>query len=334
MPSKEEEAEKLMKSAKKHHTKTFTKWSADWDDAAADYEKAAKIYAHLDSVKQTRDAYNLASMAHEKANNMYFSGKMLEALADFLKDQGSYVKTPEGASECTELYCKASKVYALDRKPDRQADALMRASRVAPNCGGGEGAASAYKYIIEGIDALEDHEKFHLTLDLYRACILMQIRAEKYVEAISILKREIKSFEKLQQDSSAAKAGLEIVVICLYIGDWVLADREFKEAQNGFGFMHSKEQGTACELLAAVEERDEERLEEAQADQTLSFLIADIARMAKKIKMVGTNAPHKQPKQQVVAALVGEDGEEEAGAPAPAAEAEAPVEEDDDEDLK
>lgn len=289
MPSKEEEAAALMKSAKKHTTKTLTKWTLDWDDGASDYEKAAKIYSHIGQLKQAREAYNLSSMCHEKAGNLYHAGKVLEGLADFLKDQDGFTKTPEGAAECTDLYCRASRLYALDRKPDRQAEALARAARVAP----ASNNADAVKYILEGIDALEDNEKFHLTPDLYRAAILILVRANRLVDAIQTLKKEINAFSKLNQDANGAKAGLEIIVLALVLGDWVIADRYFRELTTGFGFPHTKEQALAYDLLSAVEERDEERLKEALGSQTLSFLIPDIARLAKTIKIGGTNAPTK-----------------------------------------
>jgi hypothetical protein len=85
---------------------------------------------------------------------------------------------------------------------------------------------------------------------------------------------------------------LEIIIICLHIGDWVLADREFKELQTtATGFAHSKEQACAYDLLSAIEDRDEKRLAEVQKDQTFSFLIVDCARMVKKLSVGGGNAP-------------------------------------------
>jgi len=187
-------------------------------------------------------------------------------------------------------FVEASKIYAQDNKPDRQADALGKASRCA-----GNGGVESSKLLLEGIETLENNEKWHLTPDLYRALVVQQLRANDLVSAIATLKRQFRAFRALDQGPNAAKAALEIIVICLYLGDWVLADREFKELQSQFGFPHSREQAVAYDLLTAIEDRDEERLKEICKEQTFTFLTVEVARMTKKLKIQGTNAPARAP---------------------------------------
>ena len=283
MPSKAEEAELLMKSAKKHQSKSITKWSADWDSAATDFEKAAQIYTHLGIVPMAKEAWLSASNAHEKAKNLFFAAKSLEFLANFLKEQEGLMSDPAGLAEVTKVYVRASRIYALDNKPDRQADALTKAARVAP----ASEADSSAKLIVQALDALEDSNKHHSTPDLYRGLILLQVRASKILDAITTLKRHVKALEKLEQHQNGAKAGLEIIILCLSLGDWVLADREFKALQDSYGFAHSKEQSSAYSLLSCLEERDAEGLKEALKDTTFQFLIPEIGKMAKKITIGG-----------------------------------------------
>jgi hypothetical protein len=295
MAAKEEQGDLLMKSAKAHHTKSLTKWSADWDDAASDYEKAAQIFTHIDNVAKARIAWEQCSIAHEKAKNPFLAAKAVESLANFLKEHDAIVKTPDGAAEVSRLYVRASNMYALDNKPEKQVDSLVKASRLAP----ANDAASAAKLMIQGLDALEDANKHHLTLDLYRGLILLQVRGNLILEAIETLRREIRMFEKLQNPEMASKAGLEIVVLCLGgLSDWVLADREFKDLvnKNAYGFCHSKNQVAAYNFLSAIEERDEQLLKECIKDSSLQFIIPEIAKLAKKITLSGTNAPAKAKK--------------------------------------
>nr|ACI15961.1 hypothetical protein [Bodo saltans] len=282
-----------MAQAKAHHTKSLTKWSSDWDSAASAYEKAAQTFTHLGVDEKAKNAWLQASHAHEKAKNPFFAAKAIESLANYLKDKAA--KNEEIAKEVSELYVRAARMYALDGKPERQSDALAKAARLAP---AGD-AASAAKLVLQGLDALEDNEKHHLTLDLYRSVVLLQVRGNLILDAITTLKREVKTFEKLQQPQGAAKAGLEIIVLCLAIGDWVLADREFKSMQGDFfGFAHSKEQSAAYGLISAIEERDEDALKDAIKDSALQFIIPEISRMAKKLTINLSNAPAGKKKLQ------------------------------------
>ena len=295
MAGKEEQADLLMKSAKAHHTKSLTKWSSDWDDAATDYEKAAQIYTHIDNVVKAKTAWEQCSIAHEKAKTPFLAAKAVESLANFLKDHDEIVRTPEGAAEVSKLYVRASNMYALDQKPEKQVDSLIKASRLAP----ANDASSAARLMVQGLDALEDSNKHHLTLDLYRGLILLQVRGNLLLDAIETLKREVRMFEKLQNPDGASKAGLEIILLCLGgLGDWVLADREFKELvnKNAYGFCHSKNQVTAYNFLSAIEDRDENSLKDCIKESTLQFIIPEIAKLGKKITLSGSNAPTRAKK--------------------------------------
>lgn len=277
------EAELFLKKAKKCHTRTLTKWTPEWDEAATNYERAAQIFTHINSAPGAKDAWLAASNAHKEAGNLFNAAKALETLATFLKDQPS----PDSAF-LIKLYVDASKLYALDSKPERQAEALAKAARLS---GPGEGKAQT-AMVLEGLTALEDAERWHLTPDLFRSVILMQLRSGLYMDAIATLKRQNRALSHLESAAAAAKCGLEIVVIALGpLNDWVLADREFKAlSQTAYGFPHSKEQAVACDLLSAIEERSNERLSAVLKEQCFTFLIAEVSRMAKKIAIAADAA--------------------------------------------
>jgi tetratricopeptide (TPR) repeat protein len=331
MSSKETEAMAWMKSAKKRTTKGITKWSIsndDWNTAALEYEKAAKVFTHSENVPMAIEAWRAASEAHDKANNGFPAGKCLENLAQFLADAP---KAPGEAAEeqrrleITKCYIDAASLFALANKADRQAEALTKAANSCTK----KSAPEAVKLMKQALDTLEDNEKWHHCLDLYRSLILTQVRGEMWAEAIQTLKRQNNCLRMLEQPGNAAKCGLEIVVLALYIGDWVLADREFKDAsQNMYAFPHSKEQACAYDLISAVEDRDNDRLSEALKDQQLTFITAEISRMSRKIKAVGFgNAPPKKEKAPVA---VGSPSGPSKKGPAPVPEPEP----EDDEDVR
>jgi tetratricopeptide (TPR) repeat protein len=273
MNSREAEAAALMKSAKKHHTKSFTKWKEDWDSAAVDYEKAAQIYTHMNKKAEATEAWNRCSEAHEKAKNIFLAGKACDSLGNYLKDN-------DDPAAAFTAFCRAGRMYALDSKPERQAEALQRAARSLPP----DRAAEANKVLLEAIQCLEDGEKWYMAPDIFRMLIIGQLRAGQHADAITTIKREIKTFLSLQQQSNCARAMLEVVVICLAIGDTVLAEREFKEFGQVPGVSGSKEQGLAYDLIQAVDQGNEKLLVELQKEQLFSFLVPEVARMVKKLK--------------------------------------------------
>jgi hypothetical protein len=302
MSSKLAEAEKLMAAGKKHTSKGFFK-KPDWDTGASDLQKAATIYQHLGEVEKCKEASTLAAEAHANAGNLYHAGTVLEACATFLKDKNREREAPA-------LYIQAARYFAQADKAQNQADCLMKASRSVSV----EQSDEAAKWMIEGIQALENSEKWHLVRDAYRALVLLQVRSNKLVEAIATEKQFQAAMAKADNADLAAKIGLEIVILCLALGEdgFVLADREFKEMTNSaFGFPHSTEQRIAYDMIDACEQRDPERLAEVVKDQRISFLINEISRLAKKLKVPGGPAPPRVGARGGAAAPAAADDEED-----------------------
>eukprot|EP00760_Papus_ankaliazontas_P024510 PhM_4_TR2366/c0_g2_i1/m.6641/K21198/NAPG, SNAPG; gamma-soluble NSF attachment protein len=297
----EDEAKKLMKKGKSLCTKSITRWKADWDSAATEYEKAAQIYTHLKKVAEAKDAWYATADAHSHAHNLYLAGKAMEQCAQLQKD----TKDADGAAQS---YAKASVYFMEDSKPDRQAEALQRAARTIMPISAEQGAA----YLEEGLRALEAAEKYHLTTDLFPLLTQCHLKAGKVAEALATLKRHIVALRALDQGKHIARAMLEIIIVCAASGDEVLARRELEECdQLAPEFMRHEEWALAGDLLGALESRDEARLTQVTKDQTLTFLNVEVCRMAKKLKVSGAPPIVHQQHQQEVA----EHAEEGSGQP-------------------
>ena len=298
--AKRAEAASLVKSAKKRTSKSMFKWSIDredWDSAASEYGKAAKIYTHIGDVPGATDAFHAAVECHAKCEQSFYAGKALETLATFLKDQGK-------AEEVGQLYYKASQHYARANKIDAQAEALSRAANSAPT-----GSAEGIPWLEEAITLLEDNDKHHVIRPLHRTLLLQYVRAGEFLRAVELNKRYIATCQKLDTADAAAKAGLEIVILLLHMGDSVLAEREF-QAMAGpetFGFPHSQEQAVGYDLVDAAEQRDQDRLTEAGKHQIIQFLTNEIARMGKKLT-VPSGAPKPKKKAAAPAAAAAVEG--------------------------
>lgn len=368
--AREAEADALMKQAHKHLEKTLTRWKPNYDSAADEYEKAAKLYTNLRLRDKAIDAWRRASQAHAKAQNPLFAGRCLENLASFLVDYATEAtsmnpSSPSSSAPPTDpasalaadanaftqaaaVYEEAGVIYSGEGKIDRYADLLVKAAEtvglVSKRAVDRAGRAATAKveamnqpavraafeanrrYVSSAIDVYEQAWEVDKTTpyklpDLYRNLTLQCIRTGNVVGAVQIEERMIgigggggageavyneskNLFKQLNQPHNAAKAGLEIVVLCLSAnGDVVWASQEMEKLRSVFGFGGSPEQQAAYALLAAYEERDPEQLEEAvKSHHEFNFLTADVSRMAKKLSIGSGGAGGSASPQMTTAA--------------------------------
>ncbi|EPY29637.1 hypothetical protein STCU_04384 [Strigomonas culicis] len=229
--------------------------------------------------------------------------------------------------QASAAYEAAARHYQLDMKVDRQAEMLHKAAKLqqevakAESSGGGRGAPPTALTVVgqkaqkeyerlsaEALAALEltwevDNAKPYKMPELFRAHITEGVRGGNIKAAVAAERRLLgiqpdgqyndakNVFRQLNQPSHAAKAGLEIVVLCLSTGDYVWARQEMDILGGVFGFCGSREEVAAAALMAAYGERDAEQLATAQKSyHEFNFLLPDIARMVRKLTVVGVGA--------------------------------------------
>eukprot|EP01065_Artemidia_motanka_P032392 TRINITY_DN39406_c0_g1_i1.p1 TRINITY_DN39406_c0_g1~~TRINITY_DN39406_c0_g1_i1.p1 ORF type:complete len:314 (+),score=124.01 TRINITY_DN39406_c0_g1_i1:70-1011(+) len=283
-----EQAAQHIKTAQKKLKKSLTKWTisqSDHDQAAFEYEAAAKIYTFGKKPLAAVDAWEKAAECHDKADNLLFAGRAFDAIALIHKD----AKEPTKQADAIR---KAGDFYRSDGKPDKFADALIRAARVLRDCGQGD---TAVGLLSTAFDTLKSSEDWHLMPDAGRTMVSIHVKAERYEAALDPLRRMIPMFKELEQPHNIMKVGLELVVLQLARKDHILAERE----RDNFGDDHpqwtqSEECGAATVLLDAFESGDVDKMKEATGMQVLTFLHPDIARLARKLKTSG-DKPKKKP---------------------------------------
>ncbi|CCW60508.1 unnamed protein product [Phytomonas sp. EM1] len=326
--STESDADALMHRGKKRTKKSLFCWNPNYEDAASDFCKAAKIYAGLCCVPKAMNAWQQASQTYQHARNASSAGSCLENLGAFL------VETANEGNQISEYYSKgiacfedAAKLYEEDTKYQKQADVLLKAARamknraeltnkcrqtggdICPPTSGSPNNTDEYKRLVQNaMRALEmsweqENTVPYKLLDLYQEFILQAIRQGDILTAVEAQKRmlgfvpnppsngaydESKSvIYRLKCPNRAAKVGLEVVVLCLSCnGDDVWARQEFNRMSTLSGFQGTSEQQAAAALLAAYEERDPDQLSEVIKSYTIfNFLLADVSRMVKKLKI-------------------------------------------------
>ena len=87
-------------------------------------------------------------------------------------------------------------------------------------------AAQFYK---KAIECYEIDEKYHMSGDTFRTFNAFLVKNGKYLEAVENIKKQIVSFQKLDQPHNIWKAYLSIVILYLSANDWVAADNAYNE---------------------------------------------------------------------------------------------------------
>ncbi|KAG5493817.1 hypothetical protein JKF63_01649 [Porcisia hertigi] len=343
--AKQAEADGYMKSAEKHLEKRMFHFKANYNGAAEDFDKAARIYTNLHNYPKACDAWTRASGAHSKARNEANAANSMEKLGDFasqcILDSESAMSSVSTACmtqvpverlvrDALHAYEEASKLYGVATNGSKQAAALKKAADVISRSlctarhsrsSGNDGPAAAnivylqteYRRIVEDViklmernwEAMES-KPFDLP-DIYRSYMLFCLRSSDIQGAVQIVKRMIgiistspadgtyndskNLFRLLNQPANAAKAGLEIIVLCLSTSvddGYTWAKMEMARLGAVFGFCNSSEERAAAGLLAAYADRDEDALREAlKTHSCLNFLTADVSRIAKKLTLGG-----------------------------------------------
>lgn len=275
-------AAKFMDEAKKKGSKGIFNWSPDYDEAGDLYGKAAQIYRNNNALNECVKAYELQAEMFEKADHLGLAAKALETAGNTMMDNGKPVLAYP-------LLERAAKYYIRDNKAQMASSVLNRCSRGLLDTEDPSLAVKAVELLNGGITALENDDKHILTKDMYRMMVLAQLRAGKPLDAIASLKKQISTLMRASLPDQVAKNGLEIVIIALSLGDGVLAGRYLQELSgSATGFAGSEEFNRASDLLCAFDDRDQDRLTEVGKMQLFTFLIPEVSRMAKKLKVEGS----------------------------------------------
>ena len=117
------EGEKSMVAAAKClKTSLFSRWKVDWEEAAAEYEKAATAFKVGKALAKAVDAFCKASEAHEHFESNFMAAKHLDSAAFLTKE----LRDPGQAAA---LYERSSRLHMDGGRVDAAAEALGKAAR-------------------------------------------------------------------------------------------------------------------------------------------------------------------------------------------------------------
>ncbi|GAX79007.1 hypothetical protein CEUSTIGMA_g6447.t1 [Chlamydomonas eustigma] len=295
---KEKEADKLLKKANKETVPSLLdfRFSADWEQAAPLYERAAVIYKQIGSKEKALEAYERAAIAQEKIGSLWHAAKHYEMCGDICKSSSEWERL-------SIFYKRAADMYRTAGKGTSGADALARGAKALED----NDSETAIKMDLEALDIYEEEGKENMGMDVYRATISLMIRTKRYGEAAQALIRMALACDRLGAKSSQCKAFLGAMVIHLHNQDAALAWQTFQDALDVEVFSSSDEAFVADALFMAYRSGSEAEIKRVVKEKSVfKQLDNQVARVAMKLPSSNFSKMAEEIDQ-----LMGGEGEDE-----------------------
>jgi len=283
---KRAEGEKLMAAgAKCEKTSLFSRWKADWDTAASEYEKAATCFRVAKAMPRAIDAYVKASEAHSNLDNGYFmAAKHLETAAFICRD----LKQMDRAAG---LYEHASRLHQEDGRVDAAAESLCKGARVLEELDGPRGAA----LLVRACGLFDDEEDERIlrgSVETLKQAVSFLLRAGRHADAAAILRKQSELHARLQQPHGVARVQLSLLVVLLGADDFEAAHSSYEAALVGAdGFATADEAVVAERLINAYTAQSEEGVAACVKEQIFNHLENQVTRVARGLSLRSASVP-------------------------------------------
>mmetsp|Transcript_22755 Transcript_22755/g.47826 ORF Transcript_22755/g.47826 Transcript_22755/m.47826 type:complete len:339 (+) Transcript_22755:138-1154(+) len=281
-----QEAESAMAAgAKCEKTGMFSRWKPDWEGAAAEYEKAATSFRVAKAPDRAVEAFIKASNAHTKMDaGTFMAAKHLESAAFILRDQ-------KNASKSSDLYEGAAQLHQEEGRIDQAAEALVKAARVVEEQDGQRAATQ----MLRACSLLEDEEDeriLRVGVDTFKQATASLIRASRLHDAASVLQKQAKVHELLQQPHGVARCELSCAVVFLAADAFDSAQTRYDWAlQHSGGFAASEEAEAVERLLHAYTSQDEGALQACVSGNIYTHLENRVTHLARGLTLRSAGVP-------------------------------------------
>ncbi|KAH3744906.1 soluble NSF attachment protein gamma [Pelomyxa schiedti] len=268
------DAEANLRAAEKCEATSLFKRKPDYEGSASCYEKAALSFKAAKEWLRAAQAFSRCAVAQYNFNMVFSAARNLELAAAAAKDGGDL-------NECVRYYNECANYYLESGHSDHAADAIAKAAKVLETVNVDKSIAH-YK---RAIDIFEEDEKEASATQVYKNAVACAARNARCQDAIDLLRKQSACAQKLERRSEIPKIGLCMVIVELYRGDLVAADRCFEETCGIFPeFVRSEEGRSGAELLDAYEHQSVETIEAIAKRQVFTFIENEVAKLARKLR--------------------------------------------------
>eukprot|EP00058_Branchiostoma_floridae_P020553 XP_002606043.1 hypothetical protein BRAFLDRAFT_285193 [Branchiostoma floridae] len=276
------EAEKCMKTS-------FFKWKADYDGAASAYTKAGTCFKTAKSYDQARQAFLKAAECNVQNNVMFHAGKAYE-------QAGMMCKELNDLNRAAQLIEKAGHLYREHGVPDTAASTFDRVAKLLEPTN----PQKSVEYYLIGSDITECEDRPRQAADFQKKAAKLLVRMGNYDRAVEVLKVEKKFQIEGENGPEVSRVTVELVLCQLARGDFVAAEKAYKDAYGIPGFTESDHCRELAELLDAYDENDQERLSSVAARPMFKFMDNDYAKLARGLQAPGGGEGGKKKKAELL----------------------------------
>jgi len=264
----------LIKEAEKHLKTGFFKWSADFDSAADKYQKAAVCFKVARAYDRAQDAFIKTAECHEKNGQLFHAGKALTEAVGISCEAKKF-------KEAMELMEKACQLYREYGSPDTACINLVSTAKKIEFAEPME----AMKLYEKAADIAEEDEKLREAVKHLNDVSRLLAKCKQYSEAVSIMKRQIDIYEKVENYGSLFNIVLCIVLVNLTEKDVIAAENMYHKGFDYPGFGNSDAAEAIEVILEAYKNGDKNALKTMTSKSIITCQDIEYARLGKMLEV-------------------------------------------------
>ena len=263
----------LIQEAEKHLKTSFFKWSPDYDSAADKYQKAAICFKVARSYDRAKEAYIKTAECHEKHGQLFHAGKALTEAANLSCEAKNYKET-------IQFMERACQLYREHGTPDT---ACINLVTIAKKIEIAE-PLSAMELFEKAADIAENDEKIREAASHLNNASRLLAKTKKFPQAISIMKRQIELYEKVENHGMIFNLVLCVVLVHLTEGDTIAAENMYHKAFEYPGFGASDAAEAIERILEAYKSGDNDGLKAVTSKAIITCQDVEYARLGKMLE--------------------------------------------------
>ncbi|XP_033626431.1 gamma-soluble NSF attachment protein-like [Asterias rubens] len=292
------EAEEHVRQAEKCIKTSWTKWKADFDGAAHEYEKAGLCYRHAKTYEKAKEMYMKAADCHRQCKALFHAGKAYEQAAVALKDMKEY-------EEAVHLIKRAAMLYREHGTGDTAAISLEKAAKMIETIN----ASEACNLYISASEIAENEERLRQAVELLSKAARLSVKARDFDKALQLLEKTRNLYDIVENLGAVYKLIAVTVLIHLHRNDFVAASKVCQVAMSVDGYAMDECSVLLEELLEGFDQQDQEAINKVLLMPYFTYLDNDYVKLARSLRVPGGGG--SRPKKTAGGASGGQDGEED-----------------------
>ncbi|KAM7306915.1 gamma-soluble NSF attachment protein [Ixodes scapularis] len=296
------EGTEALRQAEKFLKTGLLKWKPDWDNAAAEYCKAATAFKGAKALQECKDAHLKAAECYLKNGSFFSSGKQLEQAALVSRDMGDL-------NAAGELVDRASRLFVDSRSPDTAALTLERGAKIIEN----KHPQAAVEFFNRAAEIVSVEDRPRQAAEFCGQAVRLLLKTSRWEEAAEAIGRQREFLREAGDERAVGRLVVASVLVHLARDDFVAAS---KALDQGTGFLEGEEQDTLSTLLEGCDQGDPDTVARALKSPFLRHMDTEYAKLARMLGQQANESKRKAAKEPGPTVEEGADHSEEAEASA------------------